>query len=104
MADHRETGEGTVSLPLSTSRETTHASIRRHPRGPTDAHSRKPPASKPHCTTSSTLTRNIAKLLATIAMIVICNAWMFGYMALRRGGFSIIGIRRHRTREHHRRG
>lgn len=50
------------------------------------------------------LTGNIAKLLAAIAMIVICIAWMFGYMDLRRGEFSIIGIRRHRTREHHRRG
>ncbi|RWH38165.1 MAG: Type IV secretory pathway AvhB2 protein [Mesorhizobium sp.] len=38
------------------------------------------------------LTGNIAKLLATIAVIVICIAWMFGYMDLRRAGFWIIGI------------
>lgn len=38
------------------------------------------------------LTGNIAKLLAVIAVIVICIAWMFGYMDLRRVGFWIIGI------------
>ena len=38
------------------------------------------------------LTGNIAKLLAVIAAIVICIAWMFGYMDLRRAGFWIIGI------------
>ncbi|CUX03103.1 TrbC/VirB2 family protein [Rhizobium pusense] len=38
------------------------------------------------------LTGNIAKLLAVIAVIVICVAWMFGYMDLRRAGFWIIGI------------
>lgn len=38
------------------------------------------------------LTGNIAKLLAVIAIIVICIAWMFGYMDLRRAGFWIIGI------------
>ncbi|RUV80653.1 Type IV secretory pathway AvhB2 protein [Mesorhizobium sp. M1A.F.Ca.IN.022.07.1.1] len=38
------------------------------------------------------LTGSIAKLLATIAVIVICIAWMFGYMDLRRAGFWIIGI------------
>ncbi|MBW9075066.1 MULTISPECIES: TrbC/VirB2 family protein [Agrobacterium] len=38
------------------------------------------------------LTGNIAKLLAVIAVIVICIAWMFGYMDLRRAGFWIIGI------------
>ncbi|MGK9086097.1 TrbC/VirB2 family protein [Brucella intermedia] len=38
------------------------------------------------------LTGNIAKLLAIIAVIVICIAWMFGYMDLRRAGFWIIGI------------
>ncbi|MGK6315615.1 TrbC/VirB2 family protein [Neorhizobium sp. DT-125] len=38
------------------------------------------------------LTGNIARLLAVIAVIVICIAWMFGYMDLRRAGFWIIGI------------
>lgn len=38
------------------------------------------------------LTGNIAKLLAVIAVIVICIAWMFGYMDLRKAGFWIIGI------------
>ncbi len=38
------------------------------------------------------LTGNIARLLATIAVIIICIAWMFGYMDLRRAGFWIIGI------------
>lgn len=39
-----------------------------------------------------TVLQNIAKLLAVIAIIVICIAWMFGYMDLRRAGFWIIGI------------
>jgi type IV secretion system protein VirB2 len=38
------------------------------------------------------LTGNIAKLLAVIAVIMICIAWMFGYMDLRKAGFWIIGI------------
>ena len=38
------------------------------------------------------LTGNIAKLLAVIAVIIICIAWMFGYMDLRRAGYWIIGI------------
>jgi type IV secretion system protein VirB2 len=38
------------------------------------------------------LTGNIARLLAIIAVIIICIAWMFGYMDLRRAGFWIIGI------------
>ncbi len=38
------------------------------------------------------LTGNIFKLLATIAVIVIAIAWMFGYMDLRRAGYWIIGI------------
>lgn len=38
------------------------------------------------------LTGNIAKLLAVIAVIIICIAWMFGYMDLRKAGFWIIGI------------
>jgi len=38
------------------------------------------------------LTGNIARLLAVIAVIIICIAWMFGYMDLRRAGFWIIGI------------
>lgn len=38
------------------------------------------------------LTGNIARLLAIIAVIIICIAWMFGYMDLRKAGFWIIGI------------
>ncbi|KAB2701707.1 Type IV secretory pathway AvhB2 protein [Brucella anthropi] len=38
------------------------------------------------------LTGNIFRLLATIAVIVIAIAWMFGYMDLRRAGYWIIGI------------
>ncbi|WP_018516981.1 TrbC/VirB2 family protein [Rhizobium leguminosarum] len=38
------------------------------------------------------LTGNIARSLAVIAVIIICIAWMFGYMDLRRAGFWIIGI------------
>ncbi|MCM2457994.1 Type IV secretory pathway AvhB2 protein [Rhizobium sp. CG4] len=38
------------------------------------------------------LTGNIARLLAIIAVIVICIAWMFGYMDLRKAGYWIIGI------------
>ncbi|MBX5041120.1 TrbC/VirB2 family protein [Rhizobium lentis] len=38
------------------------------------------------------LTGNIARLLAVIAVIIICISWMFGYMDLRRAGFWIIGI------------
>lgn len=40
----------------------------------------------------SMLTGNIAKLLAVIAVIIICIAWMFGYMDLRKAGFWILGI------------
>ena len=38
------------------------------------------------------LTGNIAKLLATIAVILVSLAWMFGYMDMRRMGFVIIGV------------
>ncbi|MEJ5021160.1 TrbC/VirB2 family protein [Ochrobactrum vermis] len=38
------------------------------------------------------LTGNIFKLIATIAVILIAIAWMFGYMDLRRAGYWIIGI------------
>src|SRR5690606_35482002 len=38
------------------------------------------------------LTGNIFKLIATIAVILIAVAWMFGYMDLRRAGYWIIGI------------
>lgn len=38
------------------------------------------------------LTGNIAKLLATIAVILVSLAWMFGYMDLRRMGFVILGV------------
>ena len=35
---------------------------------------------------------NIFRLLATIAVILIALAWMFGYMDLRRAGYWIVGI------------
>lgn len=38
------------------------------------------------------LTGTIFRLLATIAVIIIAIAWMFGYMDLRRAGYWIIGI------------
>lgn len=38
------------------------------------------------------LTGNIFRLIATIAVILIAIAWMFGYMDLRRAGYWIIGI------------
>ena len=38
------------------------------------------------------LTGNIAKLLATIAVILVSLAWMFGYMDMRRMGFVILGV------------
>lgn len=99
MADDPEAREGTVSLPLSTSRETP----TRRSGGIRVVLPLRIRASAGLHNIVDLPTGNIAKLLATIAMIVICIAWMFGYMDLRRGGFSIIGTRRHRTREHHRR-
>ena len=38
------------------------------------------------------LTGNVAKLLATLAVIITGLAWMFGYLDLRRAGFVIIGV------------
>ena len=38
------------------------------------------------------LTGNIAKLLATLAVIITGLAWMFGYLDLRRAGFVIMGV------------
>ena len=38
------------------------------------------------------LTGNIAKLLATLAVIITGMAWMFGYLDLRRAGFVIMGV------------
>lgn len=38
------------------------------------------------------LTGNIFRLIATIAVIIIAIAWMFGYMDLRRAGYWIVGI------------
>ncbi|EYR78172.1 TrbC/VirB2 family protein [Shinella sp. DD12] len=35
---------------------------------------------------------NIFRLVATIAVILIALAWMFGYMDLRRAGYWIVGI------------
>ena len=38
------------------------------------------------------LTGNVAKLLATLAVIVTGLAWMFGYLDLRRAGYVIFGV------------
>lgn len=38
------------------------------------------------------LTGNVAKLLATIAVIVTGMAWMFGYLDLRKAGYVIFGV------------
>ena len=38
------------------------------------------------------LTGNVARLLATLAVIVTGVAWMFGHLDLRRAGIVIIGI------------
>ena len=38
------------------------------------------------------LTGNVFRLIATIAVIIIASAWMFGYMDLRRAGYWIVGI------------
>ena len=39
-----------------------------------------------------TLTGNVAKLLATLAVIVTGMAWMFGYLDLRKAGYVIFGV------------
>ena len=38
------------------------------------------------------LTGNVAKLLATLAVIVTGMAWMFGYLDLRKAGYVIFGV------------
>jgi type IV secretion system protein VirB2 len=38
------------------------------------------------------LTGNVARLLATLAVIVVGIAWMFGHLDLRRAGIVVIGI------------
>ncbi len=38
------------------------------------------------------LTGNVAKLLATLAIIVTGMSWMFGYLDLRRAGYVILGV------------
>ncbi|MET4690706.1 TrbC/VirB2 family protein [Sinorhizobium fredii] len=38
------------------------------------------------------LTGNIAKLLATIAVIIVGIAWMFGYLDLRKAAYVVLGI------------
>jgi len=38
------------------------------------------------------LTGNVARLLATIAVIIVGVAWMFGHLDLRRAGIVVIGI------------
>lgn len=39
-----------------------------------------------------TLTGNVAKLLATLAIIVTGMAWMFGYLDLRKAGYVVFGV------------
>lgn len=39
-----------------------------------------------------TLTGNVAKLLATLAVIVTGMAWMFGYLDLRKAGYVVFGV------------
>ncbi|OYY32555.1 MAG: hypothetical protein B7Y57_30180 [Rhodospirillales bacterium 35-66-84] len=41
---------------------------------------------------TSPLTGNVAKLLATIAVIVVGIAWMFGYLDLRKAAYVVLGI------------
>ena len=38
------------------------------------------------------LTGNVAKLLATLAIIITGMTWMFGYLDLRRAGYVILGV------------
>ncbi len=38
------------------------------------------------------LTGNVDKLLATIAVIVVGIAWMFGYLDLRKAAYVVLGI------------
>lgn len=38
------------------------------------------------------LTGNVAKLLATIAVIIVGIAWMFGYLDLRKAFYVVLGI------------
>jgi type IV secretory pathway VirB2 component (pilin) len=38
------------------------------------------------------LTGNVAKLLATLAIIITGMTWMFGYLDLRRAGYVIFGV------------
>ncbi len=38
------------------------------------------------------LTGNVAKLLATLAIIITGMSWMFGYLDLRRAGYVILGV------------
>ncbi|MCA1409030.1 TrbC/VirB2 family protein [Ensifer sp. IC3342] len=40
----------------------------------------------------SMLTGNVAKLLATIAVIIVGIAWMFGYLDLRKAAYVVLGI------------
>ena len=38
------------------------------------------------------LTGNVARLLATLAVIIVGIAWMFGYLDLRKAAFVVLGI------------
>jgi type IV secretion system protein VirB2 len=38
------------------------------------------------------LTGNVAKLLATIAVIIVGIAWMFGHLDLRKAAYVVLGI------------
>src|SRR6266702_7069156 len=38
------------------------------------------------------LTGNVARLLATLAVIIVGIAWMFGYLDLRKGAYVVLGV------------
>lgn len=38
------------------------------------------------------LTGNVARLLATLAVIVVGIAWMFGYLDLRKAAYVVLGV------------
>lgn len=38
------------------------------------------------------LTGNVARLLATLAVIIVGIAWMFGYLDLRKAAYVVLGI------------
>ena len=38
------------------------------------------------------LTGNVARLLATLAVIIVGIAWMFGYLDLRKAAYVVLGV------------